>query len=249
MMKDSVIIYREWKEALSELDMVERCQAYEAIMDYAFEGKIPQNKLIKSITALMRQRIDKDQERYKETCNKRAEAGRLGGLKKASNKHLAKDSKCYQLPANANDAKQSYQKLANVADYDYVYDNDIIPTNVGDNNTRAREFELKIKSIVADYMSRNQISIEAFCKNENLTPEKFKESAYSLLTEWSLKGWNPELLQDGNDEFQINHFINTIRKINKGNKGNNGSQQQDRFQQRRGSETNAISAKDYDEPL
>ncbi len=78
---DKMIIYRDWKEALSLLSPEKRCLAWEALMDYAFDGIVPEEEYLNLITVMMRMKIDKDKKAYADVCNKRAEAGKRGGLK------------------------------------------------------------------------------------------------------------------------------------------------------------------------
>lgn len=78
---DKMIFYRDWMEALDVMPLGERCLVYEAIMNYAFEGIVPDDKYLNVVTALMRVKIDTDQKAYDEVCSMRAEAGKRGGLK------------------------------------------------------------------------------------------------------------------------------------------------------------------------
>lgn len=95
MMKDSVIFYQDWYEAIAELPPEERVQAYDAVFAYAFKGETPTNKLIRGITALMRSAIDRDNAKYSVTSRARSEAGKKGMAKRWGNRESS-DNKCYQ---------------------------------------------------------------------------------------------------------------------------------------------------------
>ena len=94
-MKDNVIFYRDWYEAIAELPPEERVQAYDAVFAYAFKGETPTNKLIRGITALMRASIDRNNAKYSDTSRARSEAGKKGMAKRWGNRDNT-DNKCYQ---------------------------------------------------------------------------------------------------------------------------------------------------------
>ena len=70
MSRNTVIFYKDWYEAIREFPDDERLQAYDAIMQYAFEEQQPADKFIKAATALMRSTIDRDNNRYEEKCER-----------------------------------------------------------------------------------------------------------------------------------------------------------------------------------
>lgn len=243
MKRDSMVVYREWKEALSDLSSEERCVAWEAIMDYAFDGKTPEDKFVKVVTAMMRARIDKDQSHYEDTCNKRAEAGRLGGLKKAENRSKGKQTVA-NLPnatnathylANGSKGKQTVANLAdNDNDNDYVYNSFI---NEADIYARARTREECIKV----YIQNHRQSVEAFCMNNSISIDRFEKLSKEVLVEWEMEGWKPRDKQDAKSR-----LINHIRvKINR--ERSNGITRQDKFQQRRGSDPSTWTEEDFNE--
>ncbi len=69
-MRNTVIFYEDWYAVVKELPAEERLGAYDAIMQYAFEGIMPKDKFIKVATALMRSTIDRDNDKYKEKCER-----------------------------------------------------------------------------------------------------------------------------------------------------------------------------------
>lgn len=110
-MKDSFILYTEYREQIEQLSMSERGELFTAILDYASGVGLPElSPVVGMAFSFIRSRLDRDAEKYAEVCEKRREAGRIGGLSKSKQK-LAKASKC----------KQS---LANQADNDIDNDND-----------------------------------------------------------------------------------------------------------------------------
>lgn len=81
-MKQTLIIYRDWWEAIRGLPSEMQLRAYDAIFAYAFDGTPPDDQVIAGVTALMRSFIDKNKAKYDDVCKKRAEAGKKGMAKR-----------------------------------------------------------------------------------------------------------------------------------------------------------------------
>ena len=69
-MRNTVIFYKDWYDAVKDFSPDERLKAYDAIMQYAFEGVVPEDKFIRVATALMRTAIDRDNNKYDEVCER-----------------------------------------------------------------------------------------------------------------------------------------------------------------------------------
>lgn len=69
-MRNTLIFYRDWYEAVKDFDPEERLKAYDAIMQYCFDDKKPEDKFIKVATALMLSTIDRDNEKYDIKCER-----------------------------------------------------------------------------------------------------------------------------------------------------------------------------------
>lgn len=75
----SIIYYRRWAKMLRPLPDELRWAISDAILDYLIDGALPTDPVILySSFASIRSEIDDDKEKYAETCEKRAEAGRKG---------------------------------------------------------------------------------------------------------------------------------------------------------------------------
>lgn len=109
-MKNSFVLYLDYKQHLDLIqDDGDFRRLIEAIFNYCETGQEPSDlsAVAKMAFSFIRSNLDRDNEKYEAAKEKRREAGRLGGLAKASNARNAK-----QNVANASNAKQS---LANVA--------------------------------------------------------------------------------------------------------------------------------------
>ena len=105
-MKDTLIIYRDWWEAIKSLPANLQPTAFNAICEYAFEGKQPTDPMIFAVTALMRSAIDRDKAKWEDVRKKRSDAGKRGLAKRWGKQNPeqsetvtndSKDSKCYQM--------------------------------------------------------------------------------------------------------------------------------------------------------
>lgn len=109
--KRTFVFHLDWAQTLKGQPNDIRLAVYDAIIDYVENGIEPsQGTAVYLVFLFIKQQIDKDAEKYAETCEKRRNAGAKGGKQKVAN------------------ATKRYQKVANVADNDneYEYDNDII---------------------------------------------------------------------------------------------------------------------------
>ena len=114
-------MYCDYRKHFSLLSPVDRGHLIMAIFDYMGTGEEPElYGMAMMAFSFIREQLDRDTEKYRETCRRRAEAGRAGGLAKAAN--------AKQGQANGSNAKQGQ---ANLADNDNVNDNE--NENVNDN--------------------------------------------------------------------------------------------------------------------
>ena len=96
MERKSFMFRKEWKDAVAVLQKKERLSVYEAIIEYALTGDAPELSQTASMAfGLIQPAIDRDLELYKETCRKRAEAGRMGGAPKG-NRNAGKEEQAQQ---------------------------------------------------------------------------------------------------------------------------------------------------------
>lgn len=121
--KKSFVLYCDYRKHFSLLSPVDRGHLIMAIFDYVETGEEPElYGMAVMAFSFIRAQLDRDIEKYRETCRRRAEAGRAGGLAKAAN--------AKQGQANGSNAKQGQ---ANLADNDNDNDNENVNDNENDN--------------------------------------------------------------------------------------------------------------------
>ena len=132
--KNTFVFHGEWREAFSEYTKDEQADIYNAIIDYAIGGIVPQDRFIRVAIANARITIDRDKQRYEEKCerNRQNIANRWKQSKRT-------DTTVY---AHTNDNDNGSD---NGSDNDS--DNDIEPIT----NVTGKDIEKKRKAIAYPY--------------------------------------------------------------------------------------------------
>ena len=123
-MKASMIFYRDWYEMARSLSDEERLMIYDAVMEYAFDGKLPEDKFIKTATALMLSAIDRDSDKYEKKCEKLRQ-----NINKRWERHrqvATTGNICIQKNTNESNSIQIGYDNDNDDDNDVIYDNNNI---------------------------------------------------------------------------------------------------------------------------
>ena len=110
--KDSFVLYNSYYDLLEDLDMEQRGTLLTAILEHSRGmDQTELDPITKLAYRVIASQLDRDRKKWECTCKKRAEAGRRGGLAKAS--------KAKQNLANLAKAGKAKQSLANLAEYEY----------------------------------------------------------------------------------------------------------------------------------
>ena len=112
--KDSFVLYNSYYDLIEDLDMEQRGALLTAILEHSLGiEQTDLDPITKLAYRVIASQLDRDRKKWERTCKKRAEAGRRGGLAKASK------------------AKQSLANLAEYEsendyedDYENVYENE-----------------------------------------------------------------------------------------------------------------------------
>ena len=218
--KKSFIMYSNYRKFLSMLSDAEIANLMRAIFCFVEDEEIPELDSKTDICfAVITDQIERDREKYQKVCERRANAGRLGGKQKHENRlkreavkegekeektdekdslaNASKPSKCKQMLANlANVSKsskswQSLANLANLADNDNDNDNDNENDIAIDKNIAIDINNNKKKT--KQKKSRNY-STEFECFWEVYPRKSDKGEAYKKYLTRLKDGWSPEQL-------------------------------------------------------
>lgn len=110
--RPGVLLYWDTFDILENLLDGEAKAMMSAIKNYARYGEKPNfagDRLLSTLWLAIRQRIDADEQRYKDICVKRAEAGKKGAEKKHFLASEANATKCQQVPASEANATKCRQ--------------------------------------------------------------------------------------------------------------------------------------------
>lgn len=78
--KDSFVVYTGWKEHLELLSDDEKGHLFMALIEYVSTGAVEElSPVARMAFSFMKAQIDADTQKYEATCQKRSEAGKLGG--------------------------------------------------------------------------------------------------------------------------------------------------------------------------
>ena len=209
--KKSFIMYSNYRRFLSMLSDTEIAELMRAIFCFVEEEEIPKlDSKTEICFAVITDQIERDREKYKKVCERRANAGRLGGKRKHENRlkkegeihseteekkeetkenivlaNASKPSKCQQMLANlANVSKSSKRKqnLANLADNDNENDNDIAKAiYINKKKTKQKKSE-------SCYSNDFDVFWEVYPRKSD------KGSAYKKYLTRLKDGWSPEQL-------------------------------------------------------
>lgn len=133
--KDSFVLYNSYYDLIEDLNMEQRGLLLTAILEHARgENQPVLDPIVKIAYRVIAAQLDRDHKKWEETCARRAEAGRKGGIAKANNAkqdaaNLASASGAKQNVANLAKASNAKQSLANLAEYEYESesDNEAVP--------------------------------------------------------------------------------------------------------------------------
>ena len=129
-MKETLILYKDWWEAIKSIPTNMQLEAYNSICAYAFESVQPTDPMIAAATALMRSAIDRDKAKWESVCKKRR-----ASIKSRWDKQKAA-SASEQVNTTDTNVFNSIQKIQmNTSDTD----ND----NVNDNDNEIKEKKKK----------------------------------------------------------------------------------------------------------
>lgn len=211
--KKSFIMYSNYRKFLSKLPDKDIADLIKAIFCFVEGEEVPElSPSAELCFIIISDQIKRDMEKYEKVCERRAIAGRLGGIKtqekrkmeeekeeekdiqangSKSKQMLPKGSKCYQKVANGSKSKQMGSKsskwVANQADIDNDIDIDI-----DNENDIAKAIYINQKKTKQKKSESYSNDFESFWE---VYPSKSdKGSAYKKYLTRLKDGWSPEQL-------------------------------------------------------
>lgn len=254
--RNSFVFFLNWKNILRKYPMEVRCAVYDAVFEYAESGTIPEGLTDAAMMAFefIKQDIDRMQDKYEQTCEKRKAAvnkrwEKAGKGKKADTK-VSAEYKSISADTNGTKASEPIQAIHNEYDYDNEYENeDDNESPYGDVSVaHAREGDAEEEAaddsddaaIAATFVDRHPKSRDEFCKNNRCTAEEFRDTVAAVLAEWRITGWKGKRIRDGTDSHQTAHLLSAARiklerkREQEAKTANRNQYAENRLQRRRG---------------
>lgn len=189
-MKETLIIYRDWWEAIRQLPPELQFKAFDSICEYAFEGKHPEDSIIGAVTALMRSAIDRDRAKYEEICKRNKE-----NIKKRWERRI-------QVNTKNTTVYDRIQVNTKNTDNDNEYDND------NDNDNDISSLDKSNSDINKKISSKDDIK-----KDNSANAESHRKSDESRVDYEKLKNFFNKTLEENHSTISR---INTIDKTRRG---------------------------------
>ena len=217
--KKSFIMYSNYRKFLSKLPDKDIADLIKAIFCFVEGEEVPElSPSAELCFIIISDQIKRDMEKYEKVCERRAIAGRLGGIKtqekrkmeeekeeekdiqangSKSKQMVANGSKCYQKVAKGSKSKQMGSKsskwVANQADIDNDTENDNDNENDNENdNDIAKAIYINQKKTKQKKSESYSNDFESFWE---IYPRKSdKGSAYKKYLTRLKDGWSPEQL-------------------------------------------------------
>lgn len=176
--KNSFILYTDQKEVVDKLTDEQAGKLMKALYQYSENGTMPELDTLLEIAIIpIKQSIDKNNEKWEEERQKRSEAGRLGGLKKAKNQQASSDAK--QSQAMLSNAKECQAELSNAKE---CLANQAVYVNVSDNVIKEKID--KKESPKKTFVKPTADEVRTYCRERrnNVNAENF-------INFYESKGW------------------------------------------------------------
>ena len=205
--KKSFIMYANYRKFLSMLSDAEIANLMRAIFCFVEDEEIPELDSKTDICfAVITDQIERDREKYQKVCERRANAGRLGGKQKHENrlkreavkegeKEVKKEEKTDEKDslANASKPSKSKQMLANLAKPSKSSKRWQTLANLADNdNDIAKAIYINKKK--TKQKKKENYSTEFECFWEVYPRKSDKGEAYKKYLTRLKDGWSPEQL-------------------------------------------------------
>lgn len=164
--KNSFVMYTDYQDHIDLLDMEQRGMLLTAIMEYASSGTVTEiDGMVLMAFSFIRKQMDRDNEKYQNTVEKRREAGKLGGR--------PPKAKGFEEKAKKAKGFSEKQTKAKKPDTDNVNDNDT------DNDIKKESIEKSSR-----FSPPTRQEVEEYCKEKGYTVD-----AERFVDFYESKGW------------------------------------------------------------
>lgn len=184
--------YKEWYDALSELSHEDRAAAVLALLEYVYEGKLPENKFIRIVITLMRNRIDREKTVHTarqarlnscKATKTNLDSSLTDDVKNASPIVEPSEETTLSNPTEENASPNSNSSTQNQS-----------PVLLSDDEAKERGIDNpeRVNQILRTHFNPFDDSFRRLCAESNVDPLSVAKNAKRLILQWiSYKTWYP----------------------------------------------------------
>ena len=149
-MKNSFVLYTDYKQHINLLSVEDKAKLLDAIFEYAEGNEVELDGMALMAFSFIRSQMDKDNEKYREICEKRRNAGQKGGQAKQEKANLVNSKNDKQEKANLVNAKNAKQEKTNLANAKSAKQE--IANKADNGDSLSYSLSLSVKEII-DYLN------------------------------------------------------------------------------------------------
>ncbi|HBC21905.1 MAG TPA: hypothetical protein DC009_07540 [Porphyromonadaceae bacterium] len=247
--RNSFVFFLNWKNILRKYPMEVRCAVYDAVFEYAESGTLPEGMSDAAMMAFefIKQDIDRMQDKYEQTCEKRKAAvnkrWEKAGKGKKSDTKASAEYKSISDDTNGTKASEPIQAVHNDNDNEDDYESpygDVSAAHAREAEAEEEADDSDDAAIATTFVDRHPKSRDEFCKNNRCTAEEFRDTIAAVLAEWRIIGWKGKRIRDGTDSHQTAHLLSAARiklerkREQEAKTANRNQYAENRLQRRRG---------------
>lgn len=211
MKKFELKFYRDWYYALAELSREERANAALALLEYVYDGKIPEDKFIRIVTTLMRNKIDREKEAFENVAirkNKRlpnelAESNQptvneLEASPKDEMTEVALEPNISK--GGCNDKRDDCTDQRNVTEENYpeISREEASQLHIPFDKAKA------INGVLRQHFQTDNRHLLGFCRKNGVDIHALVENAKFIMAEWARNNsWSPDKYPDRSTESEL----------------------------------------------
>lgn len=162
--------YREWFDALSELSHEERANAVLALLEYVYENKLPEDKFIRIVTTLMRNKIDREK------------AAHDRAIERKEQKEAVVNNNDSALPGEKTDPTSDSQNQAKETSSPYLTQEEI------DKYSVKPEYVKEINTIISLRSNPDDPNFVKLSNNNNINPIIWAMGLKRLMIDMFVRG-------------------------------------------------------------
>ena len=225
-MKDSFVFRKEWRDAVSGMSADVRLEFYEAVIEYATTGNIPQLKQLAGLAfKFAKEDLDKDAKKYEMICERNRNNGKNGGRPK-NPVGFSKTQHNPNNPVGFLETQHNPDVCLGFLGKEKKIEKEISPTPpYKEKEIEEKKMTLSRDENFVENFFSNQTSIEQLLMQFGMKPndkDELRKMADGILSEWAVT----EEVHLNYNEF-AKHLLNTLRiKVREKEKGVNPKQEE-----------------------